>query len=335
MSSGDATSEGDSSSYLDRMNVTADAVAHKHNADLILFNAFTRPVTADKLIKEVRNHDQRCENVVLTLVTRGGDPHSAYRVARFLKRRYEQIFLLVLGKCKSAGTLITLGGNEIIMGDSAELGPLDMQTWKEDELYTRSSVLDIQQALHGLSSQALTSFDEFLKEIVNTSGGNITTKTASDVASEMSTSLLKPIAQQIDPLRLGEDERAMQIAQEYGERLNPENKDLVLDLITEYPSHSFVIDFEEAKKRFGDDVVRETEKEERLFENVWASVVRNETTRPIVRYLCKPCSRTTNDQTNGTDRDETEEPEEAVSEDSEANAEAEEEDAGNDEPEQG
>lgn len=59
---------------------------------------------------------------------------------------------------------------------------------------------------------------------------------------------------QIDPNRLGEMQRAMRIAQEYGYRLNQSSQSLrngALDnLIAGYPSHSFVIDRKEAATLF-------------------------------------------------------------------------------------
>jgi ClpP class serine protease len=40
----------------------------------------------------------------------------------------------VSGYCKSAGTLIALGANELAFGEHGELGPLDVQIAKRDEV---------------------------------------------------------------------------------------------------------------------------------------------------------------------------------------------------------
>lgn len=66
-------------------------------------------------------------NVVLILCTTGGDPHAAYKIARALQAKYKKFYLYVNCYCKSAGTLIAIGSDEVIMGNGAELGPLDAQ----------------------------------------------------------------------------------------------------------------------------------------------------------------------------------------------------------------
>lgn len=117
-------------------------------------------------------------------------------------------------------------------------------------------------------------------------GGNaITTKRATDLASEMATGLLEPITSQIDPLRLGEDERKIEIARKYGKRLLPENRseEIVLRFTDDYPSHGFVIDLTEAREIFGKDIVTSVGEEERSFENYWPSV-RGELSEPFLDF---------------------------------------------------
>jgi hypothetical protein len=89
-------------------------------------------------------------------------------------------------------------------------------------------------------------------EILESSGGTISTKMACDVACQLATGLFQPLTAQLDPQRMGEMERMMTIAKAYGERLGKENlKDGALQkLIEEYPSHSFIIDYVEAKGLF-------------------------------------------------------------------------------------
>ena len=75
--------------------------------------------------------------------------------------------------------------------------------------------------------------------------GNITTKTAGDIASEVVSTLYGKITDKIDPIVIGEMQRAVEIALHYGFRLGvPSN--LINHLVTGYPSHGFVIDVEEA-----------------------------------------------------------------------------------------
>ncbi|WP_305813521.1 hypothetical protein [Photobacterium leiognathi] len=84
----------------------------------------------------------------------------------------------------------------------------------------------------------------------------------------MTESLISPISAQIDPIKLGEQKRALEIATEYARRLNELSDNLISsealeELIAGYPSHSFVIDRKEAKRLFKN--VRKTETEEEEF----------------------------------------------------------------------
>ncbi len=63
------------------------------------------------------------ENVFFILCTYGGHPNCAYKIARRLQTKYKKFYLYVAGYCKSAGTLIAVGSDEIVMRDSAEFGP--------------------------------------------------------------------------------------------------------------------------------------------------------------------------------------------------------------------
>lgn len=194
-------------------------------------------------------YGQSKPNIALILTTPGGDPDAAYRFVRFLKRRYHHLTLYVFGFCKSAGTLAALGADKIVMSAHGELGPLDIQMVKPDEITERSSGLDISMAIEDLSQKAFGILETQFLELKLRSGGAITTKTAADIAQAISVGLLAPITSQIDPLKLGETCRAMKIAMSYGKRLNASNATLER-LTSSYPCHSFAIDCEEAREIF-------------------------------------------------------------------------------------
>ena len=145
--------------------------------------------------------------------------------------------------------LILLGADEIVMSHRGELGPLDVQLFKTDEM-VRASGLDIFGALTTLQDYAFSIFEYSFLEIKRRSGGTITTKTAADIATALSVGLLSPISGQIDPLRLGEVRRAMDIALCYGQRLTINHQALDM-LVMGYPSHTFAIDCNEASDLFG------------------------------------------------------------------------------------
>lgn len=83
--------------------------------------------------------------------------------------------------------------------------------------------------------------------------GAISVKTASDIAATLTTGLMSPITSQIDPLSVGETARLLRIVQEYGWRLSPmDDKQAILEAIaklsSDYPSHEFIIDRDEARR---------------------------------------------------------------------------------------
>lgn len=252
------------------------------DADILLYSADISEDNADKLIEIVRTKASRKDNVALILATYGGDPDSAFRITRFLKEAYKKFTLFVFGYCKSAGTLVAIGADEIVMSDFAELGPLDVQVLKEND-FRRSSGLDLQQALSILSSQAYSTFEECFLSTIYRSGGAIAPKTAADIASSMAVGLLAPIAGQIDPLRLGEVSRSMNVTYEYGIRLNPNLKKTINKLVSGYPSHSFVIDQREAKELFR--VVREPTTQELILERILSECARSPASEEMIFSL--------------------------------------------------
>lgn len=74
------------------------------------------------------------------------------------------------------------------------------------------------------------------------------------MAISLTAQLLRPLYEQIDPIKVAEAQRYLQIAYGYGERLNAGNlKHGTLDkLACQYPSHGFVIDREETRQVFND-----------------------------------------------------------------------------------
>ncbi|EGN74223.1 hypothetical protein A28LD_2315 [Idiomarina sp. A28L] len=154
--------------------------------------------------------------------------------------------------CKSAGTLVALGAQRLIISDTGELGPLDVQVNKPDEMFELSSGLDISTAISSLQQESLAAFRDYVTDIKI--GGKVSTRLASEVATQLTRCLIEPIASQIDPMRLGEQQRAMRIALEYGTRLDSKVGNLkphaLRKLIAGYPSHGFVIDRKEASELF-------------------------------------------------------------------------------------
>ena len=124
-------------------------------------------------------------------------------------------------------------------------------------------------ALHEKSLLAFSSIFSFKPRF--TAAARISVRTASNIAAELTKALFSPISQQVDPLHVGEAFRSMNVAKAYGERLVDKSKNLTAEkldeLISEYPSHGFVIDRIEAGKIFKN--VRETNGIEQGLLELW------------------------------------------------------------------
>jgi Serine dehydrogenase proteinase len=281
----------------------AEAVSTTRDADIILFNAaITRrnQVRFFKLLEARR----RKPKAFLILFTEGGDADAAYKISRLLQQWYEQFTCFLPGYCKSAGTLVLMGANEIVINDDGEMGPVDIQMAKKDELAEYQSGLTVLTALTALHDKAYLAWEKFFLSLEERFEGSITLKTAAHISSELTTGLFSPIYSQIDPLQLGEAVRAMSIGTEYGKRLNMVGKNLrpnaLEELVANYPDHGFVIDRVEAQKLFY-RVLQATEQEQKLFKALTTfcdlSVGRKS---PQIDYISKELIVPTGDNNDGT-----------------------------------
>jgi hypothetical protein len=269
--------------------VAANAIADATNADILLVNSpIARPL--DLTVLKMCRQRQRRENVLVILVTEGGDPDPAYRLARCLQDNYRRFSLFVSGYCKSAGTLVALGANELIIADSGELGPLDVQMSKPDELAQMQSGLTATSALATLHNQAFQAFENFFLQLVAKSGNTISTRTATQLAAQLVCGLFAPLYGHMDPMHVGEAGRALLIAQKYGQLLQNKANNLkpksLIELTTEYPSHGFVIDRLEAERLF--QCVREPNASEHaLIDSLQGAVIEpiNVYDQQLVAYL--------------------------------------------------
>lgn len=223
-------------------------------ADGFLYSGPINREDGDRLVRLIDNRSERRNNVCLFVTTFGGDPNAAYRIGRAFKKNYKNgtKLAVIAGYCKSAGTLLVLSADELAFGCFGELGPLDTQIDKPNEIVGADSGLDLFQALEQITESSFASFEQQMINIIRHSSGAITTKVAMEIASSLTVGLFNPISAQVDPLRLGIARRATQIGQVYGTRLASTNvkPGTVNKLVREYPAHGFVIDQDDAIELF-------------------------------------------------------------------------------------
>src|SRR5947209_7802818 len=103
------------------------------------------------------------------------------------------------------------------MDERAELGPLDVQILKKDEIGERTSGLTPIHALTTLQVQANETFVDHFKALINELGGHLTTRSITQIAGRLTVGCFNRIYDHIDPMRLAEFHRFVKIAKDYGD----------------------------------------------------------------------------------------------------------------------
>ena len=226
------------------------AEAHKlsKERDRLVYIGELSEDRVEEALGKISSNTSKTDALLLLLATYGGDAHAAYRLASRIRMDYSKLVVFVPKNCKSAGTLICLAADKLVLSRDSELGPLDVQIKKKDEFLDRSSGLDLMSSLQELSNTTRAAFSKYFLDIQL--GTGISTRMAADIATELAGKTMESIFRQIDPYRIGEVARAMEVAARYGRMLESDNvrEEAVSRLTYGYPSHSFVIDLQEAKE---------------------------------------------------------------------------------------
>lgn len=67
------------------------------------------------------------QKVDIYLETPGGSGEAAEEIVEFLRTKFDYVSFVVSGEAKSAGTIMVLSGDEILMTNTGSLGPIDAQ----------------------------------------------------------------------------------------------------------------------------------------------------------------------------------------------------------------
>lgn len=186
----------------------------------------------------------------LLIHSEGGDTAAAYKLATLLVKRCGEFTALVPSCAKSAATLMAIGSSKIILGLYAELGPLDIQVFNEKDEKMESALNHV-QALERLGADSMRVMDTMVRLLLSRMD-----KPINDVvrlAIEFSTSLVKPLMENIDVVEYTGRSRQLKMGEEYAIRLLQDHygkikaKKIAGSLVSNYPDHGFVIDINEAK----------------------------------------------------------------------------------------
>ena len=173
------------------------------------------------------------DEIDLLLQTSGGDIDSAEKMVSMLRNRANGFRLIVTERAKSAGTLMAMAADEIVMSATSELGPIDPQitlTQPDGRMIQRPA----QSFLDGL---------EDIKEQIQKEGGV--------------NPAYYPLLSQLDPALLDLCKKELRHSREFAEKWlkkymlkNDESKAETIAKkladVKQYSSHGIMIDHEEA-----------------------------------------------------------------------------------------
>lgn len=191
------------------------------------------------------------EPVALLIDSPGGYADDAYQIAMLLRHACKGFVAIVPRYAKSAATLLSLGADTIIMGEHAELGPLDAQYY-DPEREDIMSALDEVQALERLRAFALNSTDEVMAFLSLRSGKKL--ESLLPMTLTFVSDMMRPMFEQVDIVQYTKQSRVLKIAEEYASRLlqygglsERKAKQVARNLVEKYPHHGFFVNVDEAK----------------------------------------------------------------------------------------
>jgi hypothetical protein len=121
--------------YIDELIRLISAYNQRRGAYLFVFSAaISKTIPAVGLIQDdyyiihdLLNSVNDVSNVDIYLETPGGSGETAEEIVEFLHGKFQKVSFVISGEAKSAGTIMVLGADEILMTNTGSLGPIDAQ----------------------------------------------------------------------------------------------------------------------------------------------------------------------------------------------------------------
>lgn len=76
------------------------------------------------------------------LETPGGFAEVTEDIVRLIRRQYDNFAVIVAGWAKSSGTILAMAADEILMGASSALGPIDAQLIWQNKQFSAEALLE-------------------------------------------------------------------------------------------------------------------------------------------------------------------------------------------------
>jgi len=214
--------------------------------------------------------DDRFPELDLVVSSSGGDINAAYQMMLLLQGRVDKdttsrLVTHVPRRAQSAATLLCLGADEIRLGETAALGPLDAQIKKGvTEIGTPDyvSALHLLKGLARLRKFSLETFDEMAARLYDRK-----VRRNEDIlrySIDFTSAIVAPLFERIQSQDVGTWDQLLQTAEAYGNRLlaarnlftrtngevgrkeiDQQRRQVIHKLVFEYTTHDRVLDLSE------------------------------------------------------------------------------------------
>lgn len=228
-----------------------------------------------------------CKRISLYLYTRGGDTAAAWNIINLLRMYCDELQVIVPHKAHSAGTIISLGANEIIMTKQATLGPID------PSVNTSLNPLIPNSAgqTYPVSVEAIKGYLEFAKNELSIRDD-----------SALSNIYIK-LTDKVHPIVLGQVYRSKAQIQMLAQKLlktQVQDQDKVKRIIdflcSDSGSHDYTVNRREAELDLGLKVKKPTEEQYKLIKSIYDDISDELLfTQPFNtdningKYICRRC----------------------------------------------
>jgi hypothetical protein len=199
------------------------------------------------------------KRIILFLYTRGGLTSAAWNIVNLLRMFCDELFVVVPHKAHSAGTMICLGADKIIMTKQATLSPIDPS---------------IIMPLNPVSSDSNTPIPvsvEAVKAYIDLARKEFSLDTEEALANVM-----MKLSDHVHPLVLGEVYRSREQIKMLASKLllnhsvKEEDKQRIINfLCSDSGSHDYTINRREAKKELKLNVGKPNEKQYKIIKDIY------------------------------------------------------------------
>ncbi|MBE0516784.1 MAG: ATP-dependent Clp protease proteolytic subunit [Methanophagales archaeon] len=189
----------------ERLELIRKIQEHRGSKVLVYFTGDRRPFSSQiaedavlplyKHLLALKETQPKRERIDLFLYTRGGDVSVPWRIVTMIREFYGDFSVLIPYKAHSAGTMIALGADKIVMSKKAELSPID-------PTLVRAVIGESTVPPPEISVEDVTSYISFMRERANITDQSALAQVVSQLASHLTPLTLGSVNRQYSHIRL-------------------------------------------------------------------------------------------------------------------------------------